>query len=381
MFLEDIPGQNNIKSYLNKIIREKRFPHAMLILGEQGSGILPFALSIASALECSDPKEGIACQICPSCLKSKQFIHPDIHFSFPVIKKDNLKRDETTSKDFMSEWRSFLDQNPYGDINDWLAHLNATDKTANINVAECNNIIKNLSLKTYEGPYKVQIVWCAEMLGKEGNRLLKLIEEPTDNTVILLLSNNRNAILNTIRSRCQILAVPPFEDDAVKSLILEESELNGDLLDEVIYLSAGDMRKAKAMALRADKAYSEELLNWLRAAYSGDPEMITNWVDNMASGGKQQLKTFFQYGLHFFREFLLALNSRETDKLKLSSAEKNAVLKMTKIIDYDKTVAIEQLLNKCIVHIGRNLSIKILLMHMSLEINKILRSEVNKFAT
>jgi len=275
----------------------------------------------------------------------------------------------------------FLQNTPYGNLNDWLSQLNAPDKIANINVAECQSIIKGLGLKTYEGKYKIQIIWGAEFLGKEGNRLLKLIEEPTDDTVIILITNNRNSILNTIRSRCQIISVPPVGDDAIKSFLNSNFQLPDGQLEESVYLSSGNIRKAELLAQQNEKSYSEDLLNWLRYGYSGDPEHINDWVTYLAQKGKQELKTFINYGLHFFREYYLGLNLKETNNLRLTTQEKNVILKMNKIIDRSKTIDLESLLGRCITQINRNLSLKILLMDVTLNMNKVLRSEVNKFST
>jgi DNA polymerase-3 subunit delta' len=381
MFLDTIPGHQEIKGYFAKIISEKRVPHAMLFVGEDGMGSLALALGLALALQCEHGNGIEACKKCPSCLKAAQHIHPDIHFAFPVIKKDNLKREDTTSKDFLVEWRQFLATTPYGDINDWLSHLNASDKIANINVAECTGIIKNLGLKTYEGQYKIQIIWCAEYLAKEGNRLLKLIEEPTDNTFIILIASNRNAILNTIRSRCQIISIPPIEDESIAHFLKGRFDMPAEQLSEVVYLASGNIRKSEMLAQQTERSYSDDLLNWLRYGYSGDPEQINEWVDYLANKGKQELKNFVNYGLHFFREYFLGLNLKETSSLRLTSQEKNVILKMNKIIDRSKTIELEKLLGSCITYINRNLSLKILLMDITLKINTILRAEVNKFAT
>jgi len=381
MFIDSIPGHQDIKGYFAKIISESRVPHAMLMVGEDGMGGLPLALGLAASLQCESPQANSACGKCPSCIKVDQNIHPDIHFAFPVIKKEKLKREDTTSKDFLPEWRLFLQNTPYGNLNDWLSQLNAPDKIANINVAECQSIIKGLGLKTYEGKYKIQIIWGAEFLGKEGNRLLKLIEEPTDDTVIILITNNRNSILNTIRSRCQIISVPPVGDDAIKSFLNSNFQLPDGQLEESVYLSSGNIRKAELLAQQNEKSYSEDLLNWLRYGYSGDPEHINDWVTYLAQKGKQELKTFINYGLHFFREYYLGLNLKETNNLRLTTQEKNVILKMNKIIDRSKTIDLESLLGRCITQINRNLSLKILLMDVTLNINKVLRSEVNKFST
>lgn len=379
MHLEEIPGQKNLKDYFKKVISDNRMPHALLLVGDEGFGPLAFANGIAALLQCSNSTDFVACGECSSCIKSTQFIHPDIHFSFPVVKLDKLKREDTTSKNFLPQWRTFLQNNIFGDLNDWLNHINASDKGANMNVTECNSIIKNLSLKTYEGKYKIQIIWHSELLGKEGNRLLKLIEEPTPESIIILTCSNRNAILNTIRSRCQIVNVPPIDDDNIGKYLEEKFSITGDQVNEIKYLATGNLRTAIQIASRSQMNYSEDMLNWFRYAYKADPDELNQWIAHLSSMSKQDLKTFMRYTLHFLREYLLGMNMKETSTLRLSNEEKNVILKMQKIINRAKTEQLSFLFSKNIGYISRNLSIKILLMNMTLEINEILRSEINKF--
>jgi len=326
MLLRDIPGQDEIKQYFAKLVNENRVPHAMMLVGGEGYGI-------------------------------------------------------TTSHHFLTEFRSFIAAKPYGDINEWLGHLGASDKQANMNVAECNQMIKNLGLKTYEGQYKVQIVWNADYLGKEGNRILKLVEEPSDNTIIIMITNNRGSILNTLRSRCQIISVPPVSDQALLGFVKAQFELSEEDQQELAFLSAGNLRKAQVLGQRQELNYSEDLLNWLRISYTGDPESIVTFMDAKAASGKQELVNFFEYGLHFLREYLLFLNTKDLTALRLTTTEKEVAQKMTKIISLTKTEQIKNLLEESIGFVKRNVSLKALVMTMSLQINTILKSEVNNFVS
>ena len=379
MLFKNIVGQSETKAYFSKIVREAKVPHAILLTGGEGYGKLPLALGLATLLQCTDRQDDRACGKCSSCRKAIQNIHPDIHYAFPVIKLDKKVRAETTSKDFLKQWRTFIANNAVGNISDWLAHLGATDKQANINVAECNYISKNLGLKTYEGGFKVQIIWYADLLGKEGNRLLKLIEEPTPDTIIILICHNRNALLNTLLSRCQIVSVPPLEDEDIHAFIKENFGLSPQDQKELAFLSSGNIRKASVLGQQSELNYSEELLNWLRISYKSDPEDIKQFIDFMSKQGRQYIVNFLEYGLHFFREYLLGINISQLEPLRLTQAEKSVVKKMSKIIDQSKTMDIEQLFSISMVEINRNLSTKILLMHMTMKINNILRSEVNNF--
>lgn len=382
MFLKEFPGQNALKDYFRKIVSENRVPHAILMVGGEGHGKLALSLGLAALLQCNNKENDQACGTCSSCTKASQLIHPDIHFSFPVIKKEgSLKRAETTSQHFMEQWRSFVAAHPYGNINDWMDHLGASDKSPNINVAECNQVIKNLGLKTYEGKYKIQIIWAAKYLGKEGNRLLKLIEEPTPDTIIILIDDNRNALLNTIRSRCQIINVPPFDDVQIAELIEAESQLSASDQQELTYLAAGNMRKVVQMLDQSEMNYSEDILSWLRIGYKSDPDEIFEFVDHLLSKGKQDLRNFMSYGLHFLREYHMGIMTGRLDKLRLTTVEKDVAVKMQKIIDGPKTEALEKLMSKGISLINRNVSLKILIINLTLEIHDILRSTVDSLVT
>ncbi|NNE27984.1 MAG: hypothetical protein HKN09_14155, partial [Saprospiraceae bacterium] len=379
--LNDFPGHQPLKVYLKKIVREERVPHAMLISGKEGHGKLQLALGLATLLQCESPQEMSACKTCKSCLKMQKLIHPDVHFAFPVIKHEKFKREDTISTHFLEAWRSFILNQPWGNIQDWLSSIDGSDKRANINVAECNAIIKSLGLKSFEGKYKIQIIWESEMLGKEANRLLKLIEEPSPDTIIILICNNANLLLNTIRSRCQIINVPPFNDNDIEAYLKQNFDLPEEGLSEICFVANGNIRKATELASNMHINASERLLNWMRAAYTGDPEAIISWLDNMAQEGRQDLENFFNYVLHFFREYNLALTERSTDNLRLSNEEKTSILKMQKIIDRSKTEALQNRISESVIEIRRNLSIRILLMQLTLEMHKILRSEAHELVT
>ena len=369
-----------IIDYFKKITVEDRVPHAVLLVGYEAAGQLAMALDWSTMLLSSLRQEAVIhCSVCKSCQNVDKFVHPDLHFAFPVIKHEKFKREETTSLHFLKEWRSFLSNNLYGNLFDWLRLLGDPNKSANINVAECHQIIHNLGLKTYEGSYKIQIIWHAESLAKEGNRLLKLIEEPADDTIIILLANNMNAILNTIRSRCQILRIPPYSDGEIEDYLSRNYDLDEKALKEICYLSAGDLRKARELAEHAEENISKEMLEWFRICYKADPVELKKEVEYLSGMGRQNLKNFLHYTIHFLREYLVALNLQSTEKSRLSAEERNVALKMQKILDRTKTEQLHKLVTQFSAYIDRNLSLKIMMMTLSFKINEILRLEVNKF--
>jgi len=381
MLLSQIPGHQSVKEYFLKLIESNRLPHAIMMTGGDGYGKLALALGLATLIQCRNRQDGVACGTCSSCIKAMKNSHPDIHFSFPVIKKDKFLRKDTISNHFLPEWRVFLEEQPYGNISDWLSHLGAVDKQANINVAECNHIIKFLGLKTYEADYKIQIIWQADYLGKEGNRILKLIEEPSDNTIIILILNNQNSILNTIRSRCQSILVPPFDDSDIEAYVKAHSELKGSDIEELVHLADGNLRQAIQSIDESQMNYSEDLLHWLRCAYKSDPEELTQFIDGLIKNGKQDIIKFLSYGLHFLREMHQSLNQSSLENVKLTEEEKSVVLKLQKLLDTNKIGDLQEIMTRSSSYIRRNLSLKILLMSMSFEISAILKAEVNNLVT
>ncbi|RMG84042.1 MAG: hypothetical protein D6714_08740, partial [Bacteroidetes bacterium] len=209
MLFNDVLGQQAAKDSLRQMAMSDRVAHALLFAGPGGSGSLSLALAFAQYLLCARPTPTDACGQCPHCLKAAKLIHPDIHFSFPTI-GTNVKSDH-----FLPQWRQAMATNPYLSLNDWLQKIGAENKQGNINKEECLNIIRKMSLKTFESPRKVLIIWRPEFLGKEGNRLLKLIEEPPENTHFILVAEQPDQILNTILSRCQLFKIPALTDSDI----------------------------------------------------------------------------------------------------------------------------------------------------------------------
>lgn len=373
-------SKTQVLDYLSRITSESRVPHALLVLGPEGSGQLQIVLQWCKMLFCTVSDQGSFCNQCKACRQVEQLVHPDLHFAFPVIKHEKFKREETTSIHFLKEWRSFVNDNVFGNLNDWLSQIDGLNKNANINVAECNQIIQNLSLKSFSGKYKIQIIWHAESLAREGNRLLKLIEEPADDTVIILIANDANAILNTIKSRCQILRIPGYSDDEIKEFLQENYQINAGQSEELAYLSNGNLRKAIEMSKQNNQGFSDVMLDWYRHCYTCDPEQVLKTSEYLAGLGRSNLKTFMAYNLHFLREYLQAYLTGTTEGTRLSGNEQSVILKMQKILDRNKTEKLKTLINKNIAFIDRNVSLKVMLMDMSLKINEILRQEVNKFA-
>lgn len=372
MNFNQVVGQQKIIAQLQHFVAKDRVPHAMMLETKEGRGGLILAIALANLLQCTEVRDGDSCGDCVNCQKSKQLIHPDIHFAFPVIKAGSKRRDESFSNDFLEQWRSIVLDNPYFSYQSWLEKIGAEKTAANINVKECNEIIKKLSLRAYSGNKKVLIMWLPEFLGKEGNRLLKLIEEPTDDTVIIFVTQNGSRILNTIHSRCQILRIPIIEDEAMGAYLDENYGLEGTDLNNVLHLAEGNLVSAIEMANGFDSNLSEEVISWLLRNYEFKIEELANWIDNFARETKEYQKQFFRFTNYISRSVLkrqlYGKNTGESNETGEVNFEK-----LANILTLEKVEILTKIADESIDEIDRNISVKIMMMAASLKVSKLLR--------
>ncbi|MBK9734064.1 MAG: hypothetical protein IPO92_03465 [Saprospiraceae bacterium] len=374
MQFKEIPGKDEVKEQLGRQVDNGRIPHAQLFLGKEGSGGLAMALAYASYIMCENRADHDSCGDCNHCRKTSKQLHPDVHFSFPVVKIGDKKRAETTSDDFLPKWREMIKENPFFDTNQWLQHIDADNNLPNINVKECNDIMHKLNLMSYESDFKILIMWLPEYLGTEGNRLLKLIEEPTDNTFIILVSENQEMMLQTILSRCQLVKIPLFEDNEICDFLINHEEIPSQQAQQIANLADGNMSLAINIAHGEAADYSDKLLSWLRASYKLDPIEINTWISTISNMSKDDQKNFFEYGLHFFRQFIQWIMTKN-ENISLTAKELETVTKMSSLIDLEKAEDITNILNEAIESIHRNINIKIMLFADSLTIGEILRKK------
>lgn len=381
MKFQDVIGQQRVKQELIRSVEEDKLSHAQLLLGESGTGALPLALAYAQYLNCENRQDNDSCGQCNSCQKSGKFIHPDIHFSFPFIAKKSEGYE--LSQHYLKEWRQALTDDPYLALDDWLRHLNAENKQVNINIKECTEIIKTLHLKTYESPYKAMILWLPEYLGKEGNTLLKIIEEPPDNTIFLLVAENQDNILNTILSRTQIIRVSRIDDEALAQALVTRQGLQQEQAHKLAAMAEGNYRAALTLLKEGEKDNEEQLKQWLRLSYAGvvqeKPEMVklVKWVEEIAKVGRENQKGFLKYALHFFRE-LLMLSLNPNGETRLLDSEREFAQRLLKGIAFDaeRLQMINQLMNDAFYAVERNANAKILFLNLSIRVAKVMKGEI-----
>lgn len=373
MQFSQILGKLEVKKQLIQQVQKGRIPHAQLFLAREGYGGLALALAFASYLMCEQKREDDSCGQCGQCLKTNKFIHPDIHFSFPVVKFGEKKRELTTSDDFLPKWREILTQNPFMGLSEWMQIMDS-DSRPNINVKECNDIIHKLNMMSYESDYKILIMWLPEYLDKEGNKLLKLIEEPTDNTFIILVAENQDLVLKTILSRCQLVKVPKFDNKEVSNYIEEKLELPISKAEQIANLADGNINLAISIATDEAPDFSDLLISWLRIAYKSDPMEINKWIASIDGMSKNDQKNFLEYGLHFFNQFVFWMYTKSKE-VSLTEKEIEIAINMTKIIDLNKAGAISKLIDEAIDNLQRNANLKILLFADTLAIGDIVRGK------
>lgn len=374
MSLAKAYGQAEVKDLLRRLVAQERLPHAMLLLGPAGSGKLALAMGFVQYILCENKQEAGACGQCNACIKASKNIHPDIHFSFPTV-GTNVKSDA-----FLPQWRSAMENNPYLEVNDWLQVIGAENKQGNINKEECLNIIRKLSLKTFEGSHKILIMWLPEYLGKEGNRLLKLIEEPPDQTVFILVAEQQELILNTILSRCQVVKVRSLRDDEIQAALEDKQMATAEKALAIAQLADGNLNEALKMAQDKENDNADLFLEWMRKCYIGNGVELVKWVDQFAKLGRENQKHFIRYALHFMREYMVLKMSPQTT-IRLRDIELKTAHNLQKVIAFDQIEDIVQLLNDNAYFIERNANPKVLFLDTSIQLNKILKRKKTEART
>ena len=300
MLLRNVVGQQAAKEGLLQMNRSNRLPHALMLAGREGTGGLPLALAFAQYIFCGNKGDVDACGQCPNCQKVTRLEHADLHLSFPVISP------RVFATDYIREFREFVKQSPYGTTYDWLQFIDAENKQGNITAKESRRIIDALNLKSYEGGMKVLIMWRPEYLGKEGNILLKLIEEPPANTLMLFVAENPDEVLLTIRSRTQMVRLAPIPIPDIAAALSGRLKMDAQRATQVAQLAQGSFTEALQLAKHADNDLLPAMRNWFNAIFTNKGGEIIKFVDEWAKAGREQQKNLLQYVIETLEHSLRA---------------------------------------------------------------------------
>ncbi len=375
MLFNEIIGQEKVKEKLISTVKDGRISHAQIFLGNEGSGNLAIALAYAQYVSCSNRKEKDSCGQCPSCKKYQKLIHPDLHFVFPVVRNKNFKK--PVSNDFLKEWREITIENPYFSAKNWHKKIDANNLKPTIYTSESNEIIKKLNLKTFEADYKVMIIWQIETMNVAGaNKLLKILEEPPEKTLFLLISENSERILKTILSRTQLIKVPKIEKLDIEKKLKETFDFEKEEIDDIIHLSNGNYQKA--LELIENKEDNKILLdlftNLMRFSYSKKIIEITEWVNEIAKIGREKQKQFLDYALRLIREnFILNIAKEEKKLIFLTKEEKNFSERFCTFININNVFAINKEFNLAHFHISSNANNKIVFLDLAIKLMNLLK--------
>jgi DNA polymerase-3 subunit delta' len=382
MQFSQILGQEHIKNHLTRSANLGRIPHAQLFVGPEGSGTLAMAIAYAQYILCGNQNgendgENHACNI-----KFQKLSHPDLHFAYPTVTTDEVKK-SPKSIDFIADWREFVTQNPYGGLFDWYAVLGVQNKQGEIRVDDAQEILKSLSLKAYEGGYKIMIVWMADKLNiAASNKLLKLLEEPPEKTVFILISEHEEDILQTIRSRCQILHFNGLSEAVIANALVSREEIDLKLATKLAHQAQGNYNAALHLLRDKDEEHPFEqwFVTWVRAAFKAKKDAaaiqdLILWSEKIATLGREAQKKFLQFCMEMFRQALLinyeapglVYFEPKVDKFKLEN--------FAPFVNGNNIQDIFKELSDAMYHIERNGNAKIILTDLSIKLTRLIHKK------
>lgn len=375
MLFKDIIGQKPVIDRMLSSYRENRVAHTQLLLGNQGAGVFPLAMAFAQFINCQDKNDNDSCGICPSCKKYEKLSHPDLHFFFPTTTNDSVKKDPK-SELFLNEFREYVSKSDsYITQSGWYNHLKVGNKQGSIFVRDASDIIRKMTLKSYEAPYKVIIIWMAERLNASAsNKLLKTFEEPPENTIIMLIAERFELLLPTVRSRSQLLKVPKITSKDIQEALVEKYGLDTEKAKYIAALSGGNWNLATDLMDNTEEIQANFIAfrQWMRFCFKpGNFTELNKFNSEMSRLGREKQKGFLHYGLDMVHQSILH-NQDHTELVLKNGEELDFSSKFAPFINTANQQEIYQLLNEAVYHIERNAHPGILFTDLSFKLMDLL---------
>ena len=373
MYFKEIIGQDGAMALLCSAVAEGRIPHAQLICGGEGVGSLAMAIAYARYLCCTHRNGTDACGECPSCKKFDKLVHPDLHFAFPIYKKDSSKTPR--SDDFIDKWRQAVAENPCMTLNQWMGYIGAENQQGLIYASQSEEIIRKLTLKSSEGGYKVMIIWMAEKMNTEcSNKLLKMIEEPPAQTIFLLVTENPDLLLPTIQSRVQRLTLRPIEEEVIARALCERFGLTDADARQIAHASAGNWLQAMETIHLGNrtKEYIELFMALMRRSYARDLKGMRQWADTVAGLGREPQKNFLIYCQRMIRESFIC-NFRRPEINYMNADEANFTSRFAPFVNEKNIFGIMDELSEAQRHIEQNVNAKMVFFDLALKMIMLLK--------
>lgn len=375
MNFSGIPGQKDIKTKLLRSVREERVSHAQLFSGSEGCGSMALALAYARYVSCENRTESDSCGSCKSCVKYEKLIHPDLHFVFPVIK--GKKASDPVSDNYLEEWREFVKRSPYFTLNNWMDSIEVGNAQGMIFASEASEIIKKLSLKTFESDFKIMIIWLPEKMHQAtANKLLKMIEEPPEKTLFLLVSDEPDKVIPTIVSRCQLVKVPSFRNDDIKKYILNRFSMPEEKAADISRVSNGNITRAIELCENEDSSYAnlERFKSLMRFAWKRDINSIIIWADEISATGREAQKNFISFSMRILREnLMLSLGQLKNNLVYLTGEEATFSKNFHPFINQNNIYPLTEEFNLVYSHIESNGNAKIIFLDLALKVTRLIR--------
>ncbi|OFX80645.1 MAG: hypothetical protein A2X12_08340 [Bacteroidetes bacterium GWE2_29_8] len=384
MQFKNIIGHQKIKKQLINTVNENRISHAQLFFGQEGSGELALAVAYAQYICCENKQEDDSCGVCNSCVKYEKLAHPDLQLVFPTPGGSNKtktgikgnKAKDNAGANYYTDFRDLFISNPYFNIDDWHDKLEIKNEQPIINKDDCKDIISNLNLKTYESEYRVVIIWMVDKLHyAAAPKILKTLEEPSEKTLFLLITNNYDDVLNTIISRTQMIKVLNHTSEELVSYITNKYTKSEQEAKKIVKLSNNNINKI--IKLIENSEDTEELFesfrNWMRLCWKPNVPELVEWIDEIGkSWGREKFKSFFEYGLEIIRLCLL-YNNKNNNLLNLDNEELDFISKFSAFINEHNNIALSEEFNNSYTYIERNASAKIVMLDLSLKVHSIIK--------
>lgn len=374
MFFRQVIGQEKIKKSLLQAVNEGRISHAQLFAGPDGSGNLPVALAYAQYVSCLNKQGADSCGECSSCKKYQKLIHPDLHFVFPVVKTSKFK--EPVSDNFLGEWRTLIaEKNAYFNLDQWFSSIGSENAQGLIYSHESDEIIRKLNLKSFESEFKVMIIWMPEKMHVScSNKLLKMIEEPPSKTLFLLVTENEENIITTIRSRCQLVKFPPIDEVSMKKALSEIPEVADANIHNLVHLAKGNYRKALDL-LQPDETSIfnlESFKELMRYSYGRKFLDLFSWSEKMSRIGREKQKNFLLYGMNFLRENFVS-NMKNNQLIFMDDEQTDFSKRFSPFINERNIIALNKLFEEAFTHIGMNGNSRIVFTDIAFKVTKLIR--------
>jgi DNA polymerase-3 subunit delta' len=375
MNFSQIPGQNVIIEKLIRSVHEERVSHAQLFAGPEGCGSMALALAYARYTSCETRSDHDSCGVCKSCVKYEKMIHPDLHFVFPVVK--GKKATDPVSDNYIEEWREFVKKSPFFTINSWLDFIEVGNAQGLIFASEAAEIIKKLSLKTFESDFKIMIIWLPEKMHQSAaNKLLKMIEEPPEKTLFLLVSEEPDKVIPTILSRCQLVKIPVFSEPDIENYLIKRFAIPQEKAADISHVSTGNIIRAIDLCDSEDSSTAnlDRFRSMMRFAWKRDVISLITWSEEIASTGRESQKNFISFALRLLRENLMLTLDQKKNKLVFLAGEEAAF--SGNFHPFIKENNINQLndeFNLVFSHIEANGNPKIIFLDLALKVTRLIR--------